>query len=60
MTAALVAKEATAKQLAPIVSVADVGALLGSAMRNAVVDEASNTDAGRQQNKDLRCDSPLT
>ena len=54
MTAALNTAEAIARQLAPIVSVA----VAGSAMRNAVVDEASNTDAGRQQNKDLRCDSP--
>ena len=57
MTAALVAKEETAMPVAPIASVADVGAL-GSAVRNANVDEAIIIDGGGQQNKDLRCDSP--
>ena len=42
---------------APIVSVANVGAI-GAIVRNADVDEITNRDAGRQHNKDLRCDSP--
>ena len=57
MTATLVAKEETAKPVAPIVGVANASAL-GAAARSASVDEATNTDGGRQQNKDLRCDSP--
>ena len=46
MTAALVATEETAKPVAPIVGVATAGAI-GSAVRNAVVDEVTNSDAGR-------------
>ena len=57
MTATLAVTKATAKPVALIVGVANVGAL-GAAGRNASVDEATNRDAGRQQNKVLRCDSP--
>ena len=57
MTAALVAIKETARPVAPIVSVANVGAV-GAAVRNAAVNEANNTDVGRRQNNDLRCDSP--
>ena len=57
MTAALVVTKETATPVAVIVSVANVSAL-GAAVRNANVDEANNTDVGRQQNNDLRCDSP--
>ena len=57
MTAALVVTKETATPVAVIVSVANVSAL-GAAVRNANVDEANNTDVGRQQNNDLRYDSP--